>query len=150
MMKQFLCQTTRLSIWLLIASGATPTHAETVYKWVDQNNVTHYGARPPPGKNSQQVTTSEKADQPTGAKKDAPADNDNDMKAELETNESNSQAKEKQEFCARAKANYETLDKNTSVTLKDEYGNFKQLGDAERKAEKQRAKQAVDKYCLEG
>jgi hypothetical protein len=39
-----------LVFWALLA----PAYAQ-VYKWVDEKGVTHYGERPPPGKNARAV-----------------------------------------------------------------------------------------------
>lgn len=42
---------------LALLSGAAPAMADKYYKWVDDNGVTHYGAAPPEGGESQAVRT---------------------------------------------------------------------------------------------
>ncbi len=46
----------RIYCLLLISLAATAAHAE-IYKWVDEDGVTHYGQKPPAGRDSDEVGT---------------------------------------------------------------------------------------------
>ena len=136
-------------ILFVAAMAVSGAQAETYYKWVDENNVTHYGERPPADKETEEVRTSTGHSEPTVYDKPKRDDEDKDAKAEEPAEEEQVQLskKEKKEYCQRAKSNYETLNARAIVRQRDEYGNIKELSENERNQAKSRAKKAMDDYC---
>ena len=53
----------RMMTFVLLALGATQAQPSDIYKWVDENGVTHYGQRPPQAQDAEKVgvTTSKRA-----------------------------------------------------------------------------------------
>ncbi len=150
-MKPLICLGIALSAVLLF----TPAHAGKVYKWVDQDGVTHYDEQPPANREYTTVTTYGNA--PSGAK----AANERLDQQRTEQSEENKKAidyeKEKKirdeearvlaENCNNAKANLKTMEENARVRVLGDDGQFRYLSEEEKQAQMDQAKDIIKESC---
>lgn len=110
--------------------------ATTIYKWVDENGVTHYSQQVPPEKPSETLYSEEIEQQKVGfiAPKESevslPAKSPQQTAAEAIVLQDKAQAKA---ICSNAKHQLNLLNTHTRLTRKNE-----QTGDMERMTEEQR------------
>lgn len=152
---------------LLALSGSVM--ASQVYKWVDAQGVTHFGAQPPQGQDATSVSTGaaqpkevkptfenpypvqpkaeEKASPP---KKDTTGQASSDEKQKaLDEKVKNEVAKhetERRKYCDATRANLAQLQNNPRVRIEIE-GQLRRLGEDERQAKIAEAKKAIDENC---
>ncbi len=129
-------------ITLLSLCCANQLHADTFYKWIDQEGVTHYGAQAPAEQATTKVRTSEQStnDATRGdaalesAKKSAQQQAEaqaQKKQADTKTLNEAELAKQLQQNCEQAQKNIDTLKTNPRVREKDAEGNFKFLAPEE-------------------
>ncbi len=124
----------------LAAAGYTDTY----YKWVDDQNITHYGKRPPADRESTEVHTSGLRSAPapapsTSAKEEA------GKPGNIKTAEG--KLIKDPEVCKRARTNLKTLQESALIRQKDEYGDVRVLSEEEKASEINRAKDAIKLNC---
>ncbi|MCG4454306.1 DUF4124 domain-containing protein [Pseudomonas sp. MMS21-TM103] len=134
---------------LLLALSASAM-ASQVYKWVDAQGVTHFGAQPPQG---QQATTINTAAPP--AKTAEPvatptfediadpeqAAIDEKVKQQIATQEA-----ERKKYCETVRTNLSQLENNPRVRMEVD-GEVRRLNEEERQQRISEAKQAIGKNC---
>jgi hypothetical protein len=124
--------------------------AAQIYKWVDDQGVTHFDAQPPAGRQTQQIDIQKP---PT-----APAASDNSksaMEAEAEQREINNAVKKKvaqqdarrAEDCKILRTNLAQLQNNPRVREQVE-GGLKRLSEDERQGRIAETQKAINDYCL--
>lgn len=129
-----------------------PLHmvAATAYKWVDENGETHYSQSPPPATKAEVIktpnasaTTPTPAQNPasTATQKPVDAKQPPDAKAKAED------AAVRDENCASARKNMETLQNSARVTVKDVDGLYHRLNDDERKTRIEDTQKRIDEFC---
>ncbi len=131
-----------------------------IYKWVDEQGKVHYSDKPPPGRESEVVTTSPgpTAEQQARAQRLLQAARESAQR-EAATQEAarveQQSAQRAQEagaelavqVCADAKVQRMTLDLQSPVYRRAGSGKRAFLADSERPAEKQRLDDVIDRYC---
>jgi hypothetical protein len=135
-------------VWFVSATARS-------YRWVDENGVTIYSQSPPPSGKATII----KSPPPTNADPDETMKKlkarldamEEARKKESEANDKKSSAEKSAEIkkknCETSKKNLATLEQSPRVKLKTDDGNYKMLPDEERKAEIEKAKQGIEKYC---
>jgi len=142
----------------LLCCGPIPTATAQVFKWVDENGVTHYGERPPQNRKAQAVVT-RPATAPAPASPAAkPPDNDDlqqkniefqrrriarEQKAEQELKA----AQEKRKRCNFARDDLRQIEAAERVYELDDKGQRVYLDDARHKAAIERARRRVEQSC---
>lgn len=136
---------------LCIASLLLTSHsfAAKVYKWVDENGVTHFSEHPP--KNTQTTVIKPKTghSEPVKYESTAPA-NDTEATAaaaQQQADEDLAQALKDPTRCAAARKNMETLQNFGRVKVKGEDGSFYYLTPDEQQERIQSTQQAIDESC---
>ena len=134
---------------LLLALSASAM-ASQVYKWVDAQGVTHFGAQPPQG---QQVTTINTATPPAKTAEPAATPTfessadpeqaaiDEKVKQEIATQEA-----ERKKYCKSVRTNLAQLENNPRVRVEVD-GEVRRLNEEERQQRISEAKQAIAKNC---
>ncbi|WP_165857626.1 DUF4124 domain-containing protein [Marinobacter sp. JSM 1782161] len=114
-----------LLLSLIIAFGATSVQAESVYKWTDDEGVTHFGDRQPTGKTSETVDvrsgTSRSSDQASPQEQVQAMDEAREEQAEKDklTRQEEAIAKQRQKNCEIAKANLNTLNSHARIKVRE-------------------------------
>ncbi|BAU76556.1 DUF4124 domain-containing protein [Metapseudomonas furukawaii] len=138
------------SLLLVLSASAL---AGQVYKWVDAQGVTHFGAQPPDGQAATSVNTSvpkpqplpkldsEMGDlpetQPVGDQKAI----DEKVKAEVASQEA-----ERRTYCENVRTNLAQLQNNPRIRM-DINGEVRRLTEEERQSRIQEAQKAIDENC---
>lgn len=134
---------------LLLALSASAM-ASQVYKWVDAQGVTHFGAQPPQG---QQATTINTAAPPPKAAEPAAAPTvesiadpeqaaiDEKVKQQIATQEA-----ERRKYCQTVRTNLAQLENNPRVRVEVD-GEVRRLNEEERQQRISEAKQAIGENC---
>lgn len=152
---------------LLALSGSVM--ASQVYKWVDAQGVTHFGAQPPQGQDATSVSTGaaqpkevkptfenpypvqpkaeEKAAAPAPAEP-GKASSDEQQKALDEKVKSDvaKQEAERKKYCDTMRTNLAQLQNNPRVRV-EENGQLRFLGEEERQAKMAETKKSIDENC---
>ncbi|GAB1261372.1 DUF4124 domain-containing protein [Aurantivibrio plasticivorans] len=120
--------------------------AQTFYKWVDQDGVTHYSARKPHGQEAEEVTirggrqTSSPQSQP---KEPTPSSQPSSADAAATA----STANKDQERCSIAKENLTTLQSFSRVREKDSDGEYRVLSEEEKQKRIENLKAIIKESC---
>ncbi|MFZ3207017.1 MAG: glycosyltransferase [Pseudomonadales bacterium RIFCSPLOWO2_02_FULL_63_210] len=134
---------------LLLALSASAM-ASQVYKWVDAQGVTHFGAQPPQGQQATTINTAtppaktaEPAATPTFESSADPeqAAIDEKVKQEIATQEA-----ERKKYCQTVRTNLAQLENNPRVRVEVD-GEVRRLNEEERQQRISEAKQAITKNC---
>jgi len=134
---------------LLLALSASAM-ASQVYKWVDAQGVTHFGAQPPQGQQATTINTAtppaktaEPAATPTFESSADPeqAAIDEKVKQEIATQEA-----ERKKYCQTVRTNLAQLENNPRVRMEVD-GEVRRLNEEERQQRISEAKQAITKNC---
>lgn len=134
---------------LLLALSASAM-ASQVYKWVDAQGVTHFGAQPPQGQQATtintavpQAKTAEPLATPTFESTADPeqAAIDEKVKQQVATQEA-----ERKQYCQTVRTNLAQLENNPRVRVEVD-GEVRRLNEEERQQRIGEAKQAIAKNC---
>lgn len=133
---------------LLALSGSAM--AGQIYKWVDAQGVTHFGAQPPTGqtaetlntvvappKPSTQASKAEQPDTPDVAQRDI----DRKVKEQVATQEA-----ERKRYCETLRTNLAQLENNPRVRVEDN-GEMRRITEEERQSRIGEAKQKIGENC---
>ena len=159
--------TDRVTLILCVVSCAVAFGASAaVYKWTDEQGVTHYGEKPPPNQKAQQLqirTAPPPSTAPTGkeGEKDKPAaagwqEQQREFqqrrieRLEKEQKEQEQEAKvraEAKERCRSARYDLDIMSRSAPVYRLDEKGERKYYDDKTRAEIVARAKKDIAAYC---
>lgn len=121
---------------LLLTMGV-PAMAETIYRWVDAQGVTHFSAQPPPGR---QADTLRLAVQPpplrtTAGEKDSGRAGEPEQRAIERTvkREIAAQQAQQRHYCTTLRTQLVQLQNNPRIRV-EEAGQTRRLGEEERQA----------------
>ena len=151
-------KTPRLLLLLFLGSLLAPAQlcAESIYRWVDDEGVTHFTARPPKNRESTLISSKKRGARQTRSS-DAPSvepSSDSDPKTQaaqtaaeegqrLRTGPSE---QERREACKRARANLELLEGGRRVQV-EEGDSFRYLTEAEQAERLEQARRIRDRAC---
>lgn len=145
-----------LQTLVLVLSMSVAFSAQAkMYKWVDEDGVTHYTQTPPPGDIESSTIKPRTGPEPTAAdKKDNSIgknqkDKDDKKKAEVESDDGISDAEyeaQVKQACESARKSYQSYQR-PRVNIQNEDGSYRVAGEEERQAGLKRAQDAINKYC---
>lgn len=143
---------------LCLLASAAAAQSAPVYKWVDDNGVTHYGSQPPSGSNFK--ATGVRANKTNKQALQARMSSDADMRAAEQTRkdfekeeaanaESTRQEVEKERTanCEKAREQLETYDTSPRLYRPLPNGDREYLSDDELDAERANARRQVREWC---
>lgn len=128
---------------LLAATAAIPASADTIYRWVDDEGVTHFTAQPPKNRPSTRVRTQTGHSTPvdySNFRSDANGDSENNGA------ESDSVREFDDERCAIAQRNLRTLEVGGRIAI-EENGQQRFLNEEEIQAQTEQARAIIDEAC---
>ena len=132
----------------------TPATAQTVYKWVDEKGLTHYGEQPPAGVNAEKVGSYRRTSPSPGSGSASASSADSaatpvkpEQTAAPKPQLTPEQAKRKQERCAEEKQRLSSLQSNGRVRMALPDGGFKFLSEEEIAAEVETTKAVIEDSC---
>lgn len=142
-----------IAIYLLLL--ATIAEGETIFKWVDEQGVTHYSAGTPPSKNAQQLKTqpapaaSESGSPQTSIREWEANENVKKYKQRRDQQEEaeNKLKAEKARRCAIAKDRLNLFQKEERLYRYNDKGEKEYWSDNDRAAEIKSLKEEVDDNC---
>lgn len=134
---------------LLLALSATAM-AGQVYKWVDAQGVTHFGAQPPQGQQATSINTATPPPKPAAAKAAASVASEPDSEQEaidrkVKQQVADQEAKRK-EYCESVRTNLAQLENNPRLRIEAD-GETRRLNEEERQQRISEAKQAIADNC---
>ena len=153
-----------LALLALLAAAAAPAQEE-IYKWVDENGVTHFGERPPAGAEARRVdvqpvpavTPPPPAPEPpaTPESQDAAPGGEPELSYAEQRRQERAEARAealreqqvREENCKRMRAQVAALEPNPRVIVNDEDGNPRRLSDEERLSALEEAKKYIAENC---
>ena len=135
---------------LAITLCATPLTglADQVYRWVDDEGVTHFTSHPPKGRPSETLRTQTGHSEPVDYSSQYPR-----PKTESNTAQSASEVAEQpspqelDEACRRARQNIQTLQDGGRIAVEAEDGSARYLDEQERAERLEQARQIMDRAC---
>lgn len=143
---------TRLCLCAPLLLAGASGHAETYFKWKNDNGSWEYGAHPPPGKHAIEIRTTVTkalevnagADGTDGTETSGPARGTLEMEFEQKQKASK---KKNAEYCLTARSNLEALGSKAVIRRRDAEGNVTVVSEEERKQEMEKAEVAIERYC---
>ncbi|WP_286804138.1 MULTISPECIES: DUF4124 domain-containing protein [unclassified Marinimicrobium] len=135
---------------LAITLCATPLTglADQVYRWVDDEGVTHFTSHPPKGRPSETLRTQTGHSEPVDYSSQYPRPEPE--QPEPQSAASNVEQPSKQELdeaCQRARQNLETLERGGRIAVETEDGSRRYLGEEELSERAETARQIMDRAC---
>lgn len=133
---------------ILLALPVT-AHTATYYRWVDDQNVTHYTTHPPEDRASEKVNIygSKKSTATPATQITEPTPANADQQAANSPDQANTKPKKDPKVCARARENLKTLQENAQIRQRNEYGEDYILSEEQKAQEIEKAKEAIKKNC---
>jgi hypothetical protein len=139
-------------ILIVLLINSNPVWA--VYKWTDENNVTHYSQQPPKGKKSQEIKinnhqTPTAPQQHTPSKeKSAQTQPSQKQTAEAKTrgNTTQTHSAAQNKNCANAKQNLHILSNNKRIRIQDS-GTYRTLSEEDRQQQINGMKKQISAIC---
>lgn len=143
-----------LLLSIFLATGAMTAHAESVYKWTDENGVTHFGDRQPTGKKSESVNVRSGTSHSNGSEKSSPQDKVRAMDKAREEQQASTQearkeeaeAKQRQKNCEMARDNLKTISSHARIKI-TENGEQRYLSPEEIEQKKNEFQEVVERDC---
>lgn len=140
-MKALTVLTLGFTCLLAINTSAAP---EKVYKWVDSKGVTHYGQRPPAGKEAEVIKPQIGRSDPVTYSTPASAP---EKKVGVNPAEDAKKALKNPVRCETARKNFDTLKTYTHIKIKGEDGEYRYLSPDEQKQKLDEASKAIEESC---
>lgn len=141
-----------LLVLLLLLTGVS--HG-AIYRWTDDNGVTHYGENPPPEVDAQRIDAASGAEPDDSEDDNAgntdPSGQDGDHSAADETASSggggDSETQSMEEFCAEMEEELELLDSERELRVETGDGQVKPLEGEEREQRRQALEAQIEQNC---
>lgn len=134
---------------LTLSLSPVVSQAEQIYRWVDDEGVTHFTAHPPKGRQSESVRTHTGHSEPVDYTSQYPGE-EAEAEAESQTGDDNSRELSQQEVdqaCQTARQNLETLERGGRITLETEDGSRRYLDEEEIRERAETARQIMENAC---
>ncbi len=133
----------------LLLALSSSIMAGQVYKWVDADGVTHFGAQPPQGQPAETLNTAIAPPKPAVTEKAAP-----ELSGEAEQREIDHKVKrqvaeqeaELQRYCTTLRTNLAQLQNNPRLRVEEE-GSVRRLNEEERQARIGETQQKIADSC---
>ncbi|MCJ0975503.1 DUF4124 domain-containing protein [Pseudomonas sp. PS1] len=131
---------------LLVLSGGVM--AGQIYKWVDAQGVTHFGAQPPAGQAAESFSTATPVPKPVSTPPAAGSETEPDQQAidEKVKREVARQEADRKSYCTTLRTNLAQLENNPRVRI-EEAGQLRRLGEEERQQRISETKQKISDTC---
>ncbi|MDP4548999.1 MAG: DUF4124 domain-containing protein [Marinobacter sp.] len=139
-----------------ILMAATPGLAadSSVYKWTDDNGVTHFGDRQPTGKKAEQVNVRSGTSRTAGSERASPQERLSQLEEQQqsaaerkkETAVEEANRKQREANCETAKANLKVISSNARIRV-EENGEMRYLSPEEIEQQRQQFEDIAEENC---
>lgn len=128
---------------------STTSQAAQIYKWVDDQGVTHFDAQPPAGRQTQEIDIQKPPAAPAPNKSQSAIDAQTEQRTvDTEVKKKIAQEQSKRsEDCKILRTNLAQLQNNPRVREQSEDG-LKRLTEDERKTRTAETQKAIEDYCV--
>lgn len=131
---------------------STLAGADTVYKWVDDEGVTHFSAHPPKNRQSDQMRTKTGHSEPVDYSRRFRAEDDGerdqtDSQNQTAANQAGPSQEELDEACEAARQNLALVERGGRIAVKDENGERRYLDQDEIDERAEQARRIRDRAC---
>ena len=134
---------------------ATPLQAAEIYKWVDDEGVTHYSQQPPPSGDADRVGVDTPPDEEIAREREEmeatgerlEAQREQRREAEQQANENAAERERRQQRCADLRASLQKLTENRRLLVPDEEGNVRRLPEEERQQRVAERRRQIEEEC---
>ncbi|QSP96136.1 DUF4124 domain-containing protein [Marinobacter salinisoli] len=143
-----------LTLATLLAIAPGISMSASVYKWTDENGVTHFGDRQPTGKSAERLNVRAGVPASAASKKASPQERLTEMEKEKEKESltarerAEMEAREKQRVanCETARTNLKVIDSNARVHVEED-GERRYLSPEEIAEQRQKFQQVANENC---
>lgn len=143
-----------LTLTLLLAVVPGVAMSASVYKWTDENGVTHFGDRQPTGKQSERVNVRSGTTSKAAADKQSPQERledvqkgqENQAVSQREAAEQEARNKQRAANCETARSNLDIIDSNARIRVQDN-GEQRYLNPQEIADQRQKFQEIADENC---
>ncbi len=134
---------------------AAPLQAAEIYKWVDEEGVTHYSQQPPPSGDADRVGVDTPPDEEIAREREEmeetgerlEAQREQRREAEQQAQENAAERERRQQRCADLRASLQKLTENRRLLVPDEEGNVRRLSEEERQQRVAERRRQIDEQC---
>ncbi|WP_217475107.1 DUF4124 domain-containing protein [Stutzerimonas stutzeri] len=138
----------------ILASGlllvlSSSVMAGQIYKWVDAQGVTHFGAQPPQGQSAEAINTATPAPRPAAPEPVAATPSSETEQHEIDRKVKQQVAEqeaERKRYCVTLRTNLAQLQNNPRVRVEEE-GEVRRLNEEERQARIAETQQKIADTC---
>lgn len=140
-----------LALAALLALAPAIGWSGSVYKWVDENGVVHYGDKQPEGEKSEEmrVRTSTGSGQPSQPSTDDSGEQDGDGQSgngDSDEQQADSGDSKDPEACKQARENLKVIEENARIRMEVD-GEKRYLTEEEIQEQKERMQEIIDQAC---
>ncbi|MFO7530518.1 MAG: DUF4124 domain-containing protein [Marinobacter sp.] len=143
-----------LMLTLLMALAPGMAHSGSVYKWTDENGVTHFGDRQPTGSKAEQVSVRSGKGSANASSRTSPQEQVQAMEQEAEKRqltereqaEMEAIRKQREANCATAQSNLRVIDSNARIQV-EENGERRYLSPEEIAEQRMRFEKVAEENC---
>lgn len=144
-MKTFMARTIAVMLTVLTLAAGNTWAQNVYYKWKDENNVVHYGEKPPEGVKAEKVDIYAGKSKPTEYQR--PTQEKRESEFDRVQRQNRVSAEEREQYCQAARSNLETINSNPRIQIRDANGNSRVLTQEEVNIERLKAERAVRDFC---
>ncbi|MGC8121923.1 DUF4124 domain-containing protein [Marinobacter sp. VGCF2001] len=143
-----------LLLTALMAAAPGLANSASVYKWTDENGVTHFGDRQPTGQSAEQVNVRSGTSQGSGGQRRSAQEQLGDLQeqqaAEQQQREESAveeaRRKQREANCATARSNLRVINSNARIRV-EENGEQRYLTPEEIEQQRQKFEEIEDENC---
>ena len=143
-----------LLLTVLMAAAPGLATSASVYKWTDENGVTHFGDRQPTGRNAEQVNVRSGTIQGAGVQRRSAQEQLDELQeqqaAEQQQREESAveeaRRKQREANCNTARSNLEVINSNARIRV-EENGETRYLSPEEIEQQRQKFQEIADENC---
>ncbi|MEC9040486.1 MAG: DUF4124 domain-containing protein [Pseudomonadota bacterium] len=143
-----------LLLTVLMAAAPGLATSASVYKWTDENGVTHFGDRQPTGRNAEQVNVRSGTIQGAGVQRRSAQEQLDELQeqqaAEQQQREESAveeaRRKQREANCGTARSNLEVINNNARIRV-EENGETRYLSPEEIEQQRQKFQEIADENC---
>ncbi|SFN45508.1 DUF4124 domain-containing protein [Marinobacter pelagius] len=143
-----------LMLTLLMALVPGIAHSGSVYKWTDENGVTHFGDRQPTGSKAEQVSVRSGKGSTNASNRTSPQEQVQAMEQEAEKRELTEREraemeairKQREANCATAQSNLRIIDSNARIQVEED-GERRYLSPEEIAEQRMRFEEIAEENC---
>ncbi|WP_297797944.1 DUF4124 domain-containing protein [uncultured Marinobacter sp.] len=142
-----------LTLAIILAAVPLAASGASVYKWTDENGVTHFGDRQPTGQQAEQVNVrsgtssgGQKGQSPQEQLEELEARQADEAEKREESAVEEARRKQREANCETARSNLRILDRNSRIRVEEE-GEQRYLSPEEIDEQRQKFQEIADENC---